>query len=441
MHTLQSKVQILLGVLIFLAVATLGIASVVPLTPDAAQLPTSILHEDIPLPNLQQQLEQTNTANEIFVSNEKIQSGDTLSSLLKRLSVDDSEAMQFIRTHPLAKTLLELKAGRQLEAKTNTTGQLMSLRFSNPVKEDGSVLNTIIERANDKTLRTYQAPAVLEKRIDMRMAKIDSSLFAATDNAQIPDPIAMQLIDLFATNIDFRTDLRRGDYFKIVYETFWQGDEYVRSGRILSAEFVNQDKRYSAFWFDGKSKTSGAYYTYDGQSLKKAFLRSPIAFTRISSGFSMRIHPISGQWKQHKGVDFAAATGTPIHAAGDGTIDFVGTQRGYGNVVMIKHWSGYSTVYGHLNGFKTGLRKGQKVNQGDLIGYVGATGWATGPHLHYEFRVNNEPRDPLSIEVPNVQHLAGQELKQFQQAAQPLIYRLSLLDPALPKPSAQIAQR
>src|SRR5690606_6907607 len=156
---------------------------------------------------------------------------------------------------------------------------------------------------------------------------------------------------------------------------------------------------------------------------KKAFLKSPLEFSRISSGFSLRVHPLSGKWRRHKGVDFAAATGTPIRAAGDGEIDFIGTQGGYGNTVVIKHWAKYSTLYAHMSRFSSGLRKGAKVSQGQVIGYVGSTGWSTGPHLHYEFRVNNEPRDPMSVDIPNAQPLAGASLQRFRAQANDIAHR------------------
>jgi murein DD-endopeptidase MepM/ murein hydrolase activator NlpD len=198
----------------------------------------------------------------------------------------------------------------------------------------------------------------------------------------------------------------------------------------LAGEFVNAGKRYQSVWFDEPgSKQGGGYYSFDGKSLKKAFLKSPIEFTRISSGFAMRVHPISGQWKQHQGVDFAAPSGTPIRASGDGTVEFVGTQNGYGNVVMIKHWNNYSTVYAHMSRFAPGMRKGSKVSQGEVIGYVGSTGWATGPHLHYEFRVNNQPRDPMSIQVQNAQALAGADLQRFRSVVSDIKHRFALLSP------------
>jgi murein DD-endopeptidase MepM/ murein hydrolase activator NlpD len=264
----------------------------------------------------------------------------------------------------------------------------------------------------------------------MHTGEIKSSLFAATDAAQIPDSVATQIVDMFATNIDFASDLRRGDRFNAVYETFWQNGEYLRSGRVLAGEFINSGNKYQSVWFDEPgSKQGGGYYTFDGKALKKAFLKSPLEFSRVSSGFSMRMHPISGLWKKHQGVDFAAATGTPIRASGDGTVDFVGTQGGYGNVVVLKHWNNYSTAYAHMSRFAKGVKKGVKINQGEVIGYVGTTGWSTGPHLHYEFRVNNQPRDPMSIDIPNAQPLAGADLQRFRSVASEMRHRFALLNP------------
>jgi murein DD-endopeptidase MepM/ murein hydrolase activator NlpD len=233
---------------------------------------------------------------------------------------------------------------------------------------------------------------------------------------------------MFATDIDFASDLQRGDRFDVVYETFWQNGEFVRGGRILAGEFQNGKNNYKSIWFDDvEPRLGGGYYTFEGKSLKKAFLKSPLKFSRISSVFSMRRHPISGQWKQHAGVDFAAATGTPIHAAADGVVEMVATQNGYGNIVVLKHWSHITTAYAHMSRFAAGLRKGEKVSQGDVIGYVGSTGWATGPHLHYEFRVAAKARDPMSVDIPSVQALNGTELKRFRNVAGDMTHRFELL--------------
>ena len=289
--------------------------------------------------------------------------------------------------------------------------------------------NLLIQREGEQ-FKATQTAAALEKRVEMRSGEIRSSLFAATDQALIPDNIAMQIVDMFSTDIDFASDLRRGDRFNVVYETLWQNGEYVHAGRVLAAEFVNAGRPYQAVWFDEPgSRQGGGYYSFDGKSLKKAFLKSPLEFSRISSGFSMRRHPISGKWRAHKGVDFAAVTGTPIRAAADGVIQFVGAQGGYGNVVEIKHWGNYSTAYAHMSRFAKGMRKGMKVSQGETIGYVGSTGWSTGPHLHYEFRISDVARDPLKVDMPTAQPLAGAHLQRFRSVAADMLHRFALLNP------------
>jgi murein DD-endopeptidase MepM/ murein hydrolase activator NlpD len=423
------KNRLLTGTAIFLGVCAFGAFGVVPLAPDAADLPVKTLSQELALPNLSQQLEQLEKQEQHYIREERIRSGDSLASLLNRLGVDDPLATTFIKSDKIAHTLLQLKSGKRVQAEIDEDGELRSLRATLGEAKDNSVTSLLIERSGEQFVAREVAEK-LERRIEMHTASIKSSLFAATDAAQIPDSVAKQIVEMFSTNIDFASDLRRGDHFNVVYETFWQDGELVRAGRVLAGEFTNANHVFQSVWFEEPgSEQGGGYYSFDGKSLKKAFLKSPLEFTRISSGFAMRLHPISGQWKQHKGVDFAAGTGTPIKASGDGTIDFVGGQNGYGNLVVIKHWSNYSTAYGHMSRFAPGLRKGSKVHQGDIIGYVGSTGWATGPHLHYEFRVSNEPRDPLAINIPNQQPLTGGELARFKLVADDIRHRFALLHP------------
>lgn len=423
------KTRVVYASAIFLAVIAFGAAGVAPMAPDAADLPVKSIVEELAIPSLSEQIAKLQSDDQFYLREEKVRPGDTLATLLSRLGVHDDAAANFIKADHVAYGVLKLKAGRRVQAQTNSEGQLQRLTA---VLSEGSgqpVRNLVITReANGFT--AAENSAAVERRIEMRTGEIRSSLFAATDAAQIPDHVAMQIVDMFSTNIDFASDLRRGDRFNVVYETFWQNGEIIRTGRVLAGEFVNGANKYQSVWFDEPgNKQGGGYYTFDGKALKKAFLKSPLEFSRVSSGFSMRVHPISGKWKQHKGVDFAAATGTPIRAAGDGVIDFVGTQGGYGNVVVIKHWNNYSTAYAHMSRFAAGMRKGTKVNQGEVIGYVGSTGWSTGPHLHYEFRVNNEPRDPMSINIPNAQPLAGADLQRFKSVADDMRHRFALLNP------------
>jgi len=423
------KTRIMSASALFLAACAFGAAGVVPMAPDASDLPIKAISEEFAIPQLSEQVTQLQTTHQSYLQEERIRPGDSLATLLTRLGVDDDAAVKFIKSDRIAYQVLQLKAGRRVQAQTGEDGELQ--RLSTTLYDNtGNALKTVAISRDGDHFTAVEAQPSLEKRVEMRTGEIRSSLFAATDAAQIPDGVATQIVDMFSTNIDFASDLRRGDRFNVVYETFWQNGELVRTGRVLAGEFLNAGNTYQSVWFDEPGvRQGGGYYTFDGKSLKKAFLKSPLEFTRISSGFSMRVHPISGQWKQHQGVDFAAPTGTPIRASGDGVIDFIGVQNGYGNVVVLKHWNNYSTAYAHMSRFSSGLRKGAKVSQGEVIGYVGSTGWATGPHLHYEFRVNNQPRDPMAIDVPNAQPLAGAELQRFGNVAAEMRHRFALLNP------------
>jgi murein DD-endopeptidase MepM/ murein hydrolase activator NlpD len=420
------KTKIVSATALFFAACAFGAAGVVPASTDTSDLPVRPIQLTLNLPDLTQQVEQLAEQEQYYSTEDRMRAGDTLATLLTRLGVDDNDAANFIKSDPLAHTVMQLRPGKRLRAQTTADGELLQL--STTVADDDNTIKNLLVTREGNAFKSFEMPATLERRIEMRSGEIRSSLFAATDAAQVPDTVASQLVEMFSTEVNFASDLRRGDRFNVVYETFWHNGEPVRTGRVLAAEFVNDGDTYQSIWFDDPTNPQGGgYYGPDGKSLKKAFLRSPLAFTRISSGFSMRLHPILGIWKQHKGVDFAAPTGTPIHASGDGVIDFIGTQTGYGNVVGIKHWGNYSTLYGHMSRFVSGMRKGDKVTQGEVIGYVGQTGWATGPHVHYEFRISNQPRDPMSVDVPNAQPLTASQLRQFRMVSADMNRRLALL--------------
>ena len=383
--------------------------------------------------NLAEQIAALQQEPQQFIHEEKVRPGDSLASLLSRLGVDDQDAATFIKKDKVAKGVMQLRTGKRVQAKTSDDGQLQWLRTTIVDSQDIPVKTISISRKNNQFVAQETAPK-LERRVEMRARTISNSLYSATDSStdggKMPDSIVAQIIEMFSTSIDFRTDLKRGDHFNVVYETFWQDGEMVRAGRILAGEFVNRGVTYQSVWFeDPSSKAGGGYYTFDGKALKKSFLKSPLEFSRISSGFSMRVHPISGNWKAHKGIDFAAALGTPIRSSGDGVIDFEGVSGGYGNMVVIKHWANYSTAYAHMSRFASGLRKGSKVSQGDIIGYVGSTGWSTGAHLHYEFRVNNEARDPNAINVIAQAPMTPAELARFKNSAADMSHRFALLRP------------
>jgi murein DD-endopeptidase MepM/ murein hydrolase activator NlpD len=394
-------------------------------------MPVKSVAQDLQLPNLADQIAALQQDQQQFIHEERIRPGDSLGAVFNRLGIEDQQAQAFVRSDKTARSILSLKTGKRIQAETDENGQLLTLHATIADKDDFKTVT--ITRKGDKFV-SNAAPAKLERRVEMRSRNINSSLYAATDDAvdgsQIPDSVVNQIIEMFSTSIDFRADLKRGDRFNVVYETFWLDGEMVRTGRILAGEFVNRGVAYQSVWYEDPVTHQGGYYSLDGKALKKAFLKSPVAFNRISSGFSMRVHPVFGTWKKHEGVDMAAPLGTPIKASGDGVVDFVGTQNGYGNFVVLKHWSNYSTAYGHMSRFASGLRRGQKVSQGDVIGYVGATGWATGPHLHYEFRIGGHATDPMALKNIQQQPLTQGEMTRFKMAAADMSHRFSLLSPA-----------
>lgn len=415
----------LAAVLLGAGVAAFGIA---PFAPDIEDQPKTRITESLQLPLL------TNAADlsaqdQNFIHEVRIAKGDSLSSLTKRLGVNDAEALGFIRNDSAAKKLLAVKAGKSVTAAIDEEGELQWLRaLLSPEESAARMLH--IDRLPDGTLKAQEMIQPYERRVILNSGVIQSSLFGATDAAGIPEGITTQMIDVLASDIDFYNDLRKGDRFQVIYEQLLlPSGEIARAGRLLALEFVNGGHKYQAVWYPDQSDATGkkgAFYTFDGKSLKKAFLRTPVEFTRISSGFGTRTHPILGYTRQHAGVDFAAPHGTGIRAASDGVIEFAGVQRGYGNVVIIKHQGVYSTLYAHMSAFGNGVRKGAKVNQGDIIGYVGSTGWATGPHLHYEIHVNNEAVNPQTIALPDAQPIAPSQLASFRQYASDMQRRIGL---------------
>ncbi|NLY26169.1 MAG: M23 family metallopeptidase [Alcaligenaceae bacterium] len=355
-----------------------------------------------------------------YISETTIRRGDTLAALLQRLHVQEEGLQQFLVQNEDARSIYKLYPGRSVQAALNAEGRLVWLRYNHTpgTSEDNGYVSRWLEitPTADGGFAATEHSQDAETHTRIAEGTIESSLFGATDAAGIPDAVTLQMTEILGSKIDFIRDLRKGDRFRLVYETYSSEGRDVGAGRILALEFINNKKVHEAVWFkpDGMA---GGYYDFDGASLRGSFLRSALKFSRISSGFGMRKHPIHGSWRGHKGVDYAAPTGTPIHATGDGVVDFIGTQGGYGNTIVIKHHSGYKTLYAHQSRFAAGLKKGASVAQGELIGYVGSTGWSTGPHLHYEFRVNDTPVDPLSVDLPVARPLDNKLLKEFRQVA------------------------
>ena len=346
-----------------------------------------------------------------YVSQERVLRGDTVAALFDRLGVSDSKSIEFLKRDDKGRMIFrQLVPGRMIQAERGAEGELLALRyFMNPT--------TMLEvtRAADG-LRTQQRAVSEVPRLVYKSAAIRSSLFAATDAAGIPDAIAMQLARVFATDIDFHTDLRKGDRFCVVYEMIYDSGELVAPGRIIAAEFVNGGRPYEAVLFRDDEGLDG-YYSLDGTNRAKAFLRSPVEFSRVSSGFGARFHPIFNNWRAHTGVDFAAPRGTRVLATADGQVVSAGMRSGYGNAVEIRHGSGITTLYGHLSAFAAGIRAGARVRQGEVVGYVGMTGYATGPHLHYEFKVAGIHQDPLRVALPKADPVPARLKSKFLEVA------------------------
>jgi len=353
--------------------------------------------------------------------NERVLRGDTADKLLSRMNIKDSAASDYLRKSSQAASFRKLRAGTEVIAEATEDGNLISLRYLNRDRTQ----NLIEKRDGVFTMKSMHAE--LEKRVFVRSGEIKSSLFAAADAAEMPDAIAYKLNEIFSGDIDFRHDLRKGDKFTAIYEMAYSNGTALTTGKVLAAEFINRGKVYQAVYFEKDAEHSD-YYTPDGKSVQKAFLRSPLEYSRISSGFSRsRLHPVLKKWRSHKGVDFAAPRGTRVKATADGVVSFVGRQGGYGKVVKIKHQGRYSTVYGHMSRFAKGLKKGQRVTQGQLIGYVGMTGLASGPHLHYEFKVYGKHLNPMRVALPDAKPIDEADRVAFQKVADKVVSSLSLL--------------
>lgn len=370
-----------------------GAFAVANLGPDASELPTVHLTEPVTVSGLQAQAEALDLRDLKLLRSDTTRSADTPESLLRRLGLTDPEAARFLRQNTQARDALS-RAGRTVSAEANDNQQLiqMTVRWLRNETDDQFQRWVLTRSAQGLSARLETVP--MTASIRMSGGTVASSLYAASDEARLPDNVVSQLTDIFSSQIDFHKTLRKGARFAVVYEVLEADGEPLRAGKVLSAEFINGNKTYEAVWFQEPGK-KGNYYAFDGSSLRRAYLASPVPFSRKTSGFSMRLHPIFQTLQAHRGVDYAAPSGTPAHSVGDGVVEFAGVQGGFGNVVIVRHGNKHSTVYAHLS--RINVRKGQTVTQGQVVGAVGSTGWSTGPHLHFEFRVNGVHVDPQTI--------------------------------------------
>ncbi len=355
-----------------------------------------------------------------------IKSGDTLASIL------DSAGLPAATTHAVAslneqtKTLRYIQPGQKIHLLLDEEKRLRKMRYVPDITKTLS-----IQRNEDQSFSSKITNYQLDAFPVFREGVIENSLFEAAAESDIPQSVIMELANIFGWDIDFSLDIRRGDRFGVVYNELYRDNVKIREGRILAAEFVNNGKLYKAVYYTDP-QGNGDYFTEDGRSMRKAFLRSPVKFARVSSRFSnKRWHPVLSKWRSHKGVDYSARRGTPILAAGDGKISFIGTKGGFGRAIFIRHGGRYTTVYGHLNGYARGIRTGKQVKQGQTIGYVGSSGLATGPHLHYEFRVNGVHRNPLTVKLPAAKPVHPSFQEHFKENTQVYLSMLQLMDNTL----------
>lgn len=415
------------------AVTAFGVAPLSVLPEVAPPVITQITQQVTPT-QLPEQLQRLDLQSLSLFRSDVTRSADTVDSLLTRLGVDDPDAAAFIRNDPLAATVLQGRIGKSVKA-TVEEGRLRQLIVRGPSDTASDIDTHFIRLTIDRQeaggqvrFTVRKEVAALDRRPQVGSGTIQSSLYAAADDARLPDAVTNQLAEIFGTDIDFRRELRKGDAFSVLYEALQADGEPVTwgnvGGRVLAARFINKDKVHDAVWFQEPGR-KGAYFDLTGRSKVRAFLSSPLAFSRVTSGFAMRFHPILQTWRAHLGVDFGAPTGTPVRSVGDGVVVFAGQQNGYGNVVQVQHSGDRSTVYAHLS--RIDVRRGQHVEQGVRIGAVGATGWATGPHLHFEFKVGGRQVDPMTIaRASESLQLSPQALGQFRRMAVDVAQRLNM---------------
>ncbi len=391
--------------------------------PEAADKP--VVHSQVVVPDVSAPLIDTTTdqavteAVQLTQITHRIEKGENLSVIFDKMSLDAKDLYKITHANDLGKQFAHLKIGRELVAKTDSEGRLHELSYQK------NAIETLVAKRQDDDFLVALDSKEVKTQLATAHATIHSSLFLDGKTAGLNDNLIMQLANIFAWDIDFALNLREGDQFTVVYEKHLVDDQEVDGGEIISAEFVNRGQSYTAVRFI-EANGSSSYYTPEGKSLRKAFIRTPVAFARISSRFNLhRKHPVLNRIRAHKGVDYAARTGTPVKTTGNGRIIFRGRKGGYGNTIIVKHGQKYTTLYAHLSRFKRGLKTGSRVKQGQVIGYVGKSGLATGPHLHYEFRINGVHRNPLTVKLPNARPIDKSLLAEFKNQTAPLLAQLN----------------
>ncbi len=377
------------------------------------------------LPELQAQQTIIDDANNLIPKQWReftVKSGDNLARLFKRASLKPQQLDELMKSGKEVKTLTKIFPKDIIRILSDDAGKLQALRYDINHKS-----YLMVERKNGVlAAKTYNHQ--LETRNTHATGVINSSLFLAAQDAGISQNIIMELANIFGWDIDFALDIRKGDSFSVLYEEIFRNGEKLSDGNILAAEFINAGKLYRAVRYTNPQTNNTEFFTPDGKSMRKAFLRTPISFARISSRFNPnRRHPVLNTIRAHKGVDYAAKRGTPVYSSGDGKVIFKGKKGGYGKTLIIQHGTQYTTLYAHLNNYNRKLRVGSRVKQGQTIAYVGSTGLATGPHLHYEFRVNGTHRNPLTVKFPESSPVPKRYMTDFKLTTTPVFAQLDLL--------------
>lgn len=370
-----------------------GAFAIANLAPDIRDQPIVNITVPVEIAALETQAQDLDLFEVVLSRSDTTARADTPEKLLTRLGLVDAEAAKFLRTHPLARQALQ-QAGRSVTAQANNHQKLRKLSVRWLRNESDTFFQRLVVQRTAQGLQASLETSPMQTSIRMTSGTVLRSLYDAADEARLPDPVVNQLTQIFSNQIDFHRTLRKGARFSVVYEVLEADGEPIRTGRVLSAELQNDNKQYEAVWFEAPGQ-KGNYFDMDGNSLSRSYLASPVPFSRQTSGFAMRLHPIFKTQKAHRGVDYAAPTGTPALVVGDGVVSFAGRQDGYGNVIEVNHGLGHKTLYAHLS--QIHVRAGQSVQKSQKIGAVGSTGWSTGPHLHFEFLVNGEHVDPLKI--------------------------------------------
>ncbi|MBQ9579250.1 MAG: peptidoglycan DD-metalloendopeptidase family protein [Ottowia sp.] len=373
-----------------------GAYAVATLAPATAQ-PVHLVTQALEQPTLLGQAQALQEYHLTLYRSERVRASDTAQSLLGRLGVADPDAANFLRSNTLTRQQLIGQEGRQVFAEASEDGSLKALRSTwlEPGDAAPKYKRLLVQRDASGQLQARVESGTPQRSQRLASGIVRSTLRAAVDEAGVPESVTHQMARIFEAHLDVQRALRKGDRFSLVYEVLEaDGGEELRAGRVLSAEIEHHGKLHQALWFAEKGQ-GGSYYSFDGQGLQRAFLSSPLRVPqKITSGFGMRVHPVTGERKGHAGVDYGAPTGTPVYTVGGGKVEFAGTKSGYGKLVIVRHRNqGVETRYAHLS--RIDVKEGDTVSAGDLVGAVGATGVATGPHLHFEWRIGDEAVNPL----------------------------------------------